>query len=408
MANGFPHSATDPQLKQQITAHLQPGESILWLGKPSAWSTVSPLQAGLAWFLAIAGASLYLGLWAHLPFALLEQFPTLIALANRPQMPTVILLGGGLLLGAIAWHRRSSTWAYAVTDKRLLVVFGNKILREKNPRQLKYVRVNERSGDKGDVYWEKRSKRESRAYDDDGNSVSQGPDGRYVGFKGQTNARQLCAQILAWQERSLEAELDVSVSSAREYLASVEGAKAGQPTSFAAAGSQSIRNVEYGFAVDVPAGWNTRVSQRKYGVIPFVKSSYRDGPFAPYADNLGWNLLITEGTGESWLEIACTAGALTTDWDSASSNTLGEFFGQEVVAQNPDLTVGTFTGFSIARLTPPEVKIPNYGITKTPTHLQMCWLSDGELSLQIRSIVPADSPTLQQVVAAIILSLRAL
>lgn len=409
----FSYSLYDAEIKQRVSEFLHQNESILWLGKPTSGSTFPPLLVGLAVLLTVAGTSLFAGLWLTLPAAVLEQFSFIISLANKPLLPAAIMTSAGLFLGATAWHRRPSQWAYAITDRRLLVVFGNKLLREKTPRQLKYVRATKRQSDRGDIYWQIRSGQHRSAFDEDGKPANRGPDGRYVGFKGQENAEQLCTEILKWQKQALESELEISTASAEDYLSSVDPVEAIKPTHVSSRGSQTIHNRELGFSVDVPAGWVTQVSQRKKGILPFLKISfldnlYRDAAFKPYAENLSWNLLITQGTAESWLEIYASPGTLSTDWNAVINNPWAARFNQKIISQVPNLTLEEFKGFSITRSMSQGVTIPNYGTTKTDIHIQMTWLSDGKLAFEFRAIAPAHSATLQQTVATIPTSLRML
>ena len=404
MKKQFSGSLDNDEIRQRISHFLNKGETILWLGKPANWTTISPLLAGLALVLIIAGTSLYAGYWLALPADLVEKYSYLIGLSNRPLIPALIMTGAGLFLGVTSWHRRPSKWAYAITDRRLVVVFGNTLLREKTPRELKYVRVNSRQGEMGDVYWEIRSGRFRNAYDENGKPLNRGPDGYHVGFKGQSNAGQLCTEILNWQKQSIESELKTSTASAESYLSSVDQVEKISSDKVVASGSQLIHNSEHGFSVEVPADWVTQVSQRKKGILPFLGMSFldnivRDGAFKPYTENLDWNLLITKGTEESWLEIYSSPGKLTTDWNTVVNDPWAARLNQKVINQIPNLSVGEFKGFSITRSMSPEVNIPNYGTTKTDTHIQMSWLSNGKLSLEFRAIVAAHSLTLQQTVA---------
>lgn len=409
----FSYSLYDAEIKQRVTEFLHPNESILWLGKPTSGSTFSPLLVALAVLLTVAGTSLFAGYWPILPSAVFEQLPFMNGLVNKPLIPAAIMTSAGLFLGATAWHRRPSQWAYAITDSRLLVVFGNKLLREKTPRQLKYVRVANRQGDRGDIYWQIRSGRHRSAYDEDGKPANRGPDGHHVGFKGQANAEQLCTEILNWQKHALDSELEIATASAEDYLSSVDPAETIKPAHAPSRGSQTIRNRELGFSVDVPAGWVTQVSQRKKGILPFLKISfldniYRDAAFKPYAENLNWNLLITQGTEESWLEIYASPGTLSTDWNTVINDPWAARLNQNIISQVPSLTLGEFKGFSITRTMSTGVTIPNYGTTKTDIHIQMTWLSDGKLAFEFRAIVPAHSATLQNTVATIPTSLQML
>ena len=411
MTISFTNSLNDDQIRQRVSEFLGQNEKILWLGKPANWSTNSPFQVGLAVILIFAGTSLYAGLWLFLPPDILEKLSFMVSLAYKPLIPALILTAAGLFLAATAWHRRTSKWAYAITNKRLLVVFGNKILREKTPRQLEYVRVNSRQGDTGDVYWEIRSGKFRRAYDVDGNFLNRGPDGYHVGFKGQENAERLCTEILAWQQQAIDAELKTSTASAKAYLSSLDPVETTMPVGVSSSGSQTIRNIQYGFSVDVPASWVTQVTQRKKGILPFLKikffdNIYRDGAFKPYAENLSWNLLISKGTEESWLEIYSSQTPLSTDWNTVLNDPWAARLGQEVISQKPKLNVGKLKGFSITRSMPAGVTIPNYGTTKTDIHIQLSWLSNGKHSFIIRAIVPAHSVTLQQTVATIPTTLR--
>lgn len=409
----FSNSLYDNEIRQRVSEFLHQNEKILWLGKPGNGSTLTLLHVGSAVLLTVAGTTLYGGYWQLLPAPLLVSLPFMTGLANNPVLPAFIMTAAGLLLSAVAWKRRPSQWAYAITNSRLLVVFGNKLLREKTFRQLNYVRIHKRQGDCGDIYWEIRSGQHRSAHDGKGNPLNRGPDGYYVGFKGQTNAEQLCTEILHWQKQALEHELDTPEADAEDYLANVNPDAAIKPSHASTRGSQTIQNKKLGFSVDVPAGWVTRVSHRTKGVLPFLKISfldklYRDGAFIPYTENLTWNLLITQGTEDCWLEIYCSQGTLTMDWNTVLNDPWATRLNQKLISQMPDMMVGEFKGFSITRFMSPGVTIPNYGTTKTNTHIQTSWLSNGKLAFEFRAIVPEHSATLQQAVATILTSLRRL
>lgn len=128
-------------------AGLEPGESLVWAGRPGP-------AAQPAW--QLDRTSLLL---AAVPFALgLVLLWQALSAAAAPG--ALFYLGGGLVLLCIAltpvaalWRaaRRVRSTVYAITDRRVLILGGSRGPRVFLPEELEEPRVRERGAGRGDV-----------------------------------------------------------------------------------------------------------------------------------------------------------------------------------------------------------------------------------------------------------------
>ena len=106
-----------PDPRAQVEAHLRPGETVLWSGRPAPGRFARRGAAG-----AVAGGVLVgaLGtIWATLSWRMLDGLPG-IALAIFASI--FVLVGLRLAATPLRRYRRAAATAYAVTDRRALIV----------------------------------------------------------------------------------------------------------------------------------------------------------------------------------------------------------------------------------------------------------------------------------------------
>jgi hypothetical protein len=163
-----PGAALD-DARARLSRVLQPGEEILWAGRPHLPSLSSeaerirvarsPIASVAITPVLMAAGVAGLLLWQGMdPAALADRI--LVWLQNGAWLVVLIalgLVGGAILLrrlglddagGFLRWAERQ---AYAITDRRLLILDGERIAHAFAPEQLGTLRLRERGGGYGDV-----------------------------------------------------------------------------------------------------------------------------------------------------------------------------------------------------------------------------------------------------------------
>jgi hypothetical protein len=135
-----------------VRAELQPGELLHWIGRPDPAALVRSRQkflwSGLL-FLAFAVLWEMVAWFGHVvyprPLVLLWGIP-------------FILFGAGLVLYAPASFWLARRMAYAVTDRRLLILHGfpRRQIESYWPADLNLLAVTERTGGRGDIIFQQR------------------------------------------------------------------------------------------------------------------------------------------------------------------------------------------------------------------------------------------------------------
>jgi hypothetical protein len=173
----------------RIAPFLEPGETVLWQKQPKAGSFLGPpriLGALALIMLGILIATDATGLISDSG----AMGPDVSPLSRF--VPAAVSAGLGLLLLINRWRSRAELWSYAITDRRLLSVMRNKVIRSVTPSQLDSCRLRI-EGDT--VYWLKPLTRGQT-----GSGANRGPDGSLIGFHGQSDPQATKLTIESWRQ----------------------------------------------------------------------------------------------------------------------------------------------------------------------------------------------------------------
>jgi len=176
------------RIDPRLVPHLQDGEAVLWQGAPApnTFLTPSVVMTGLG--LLLLGPAL----WFHFIDMLLPSMAAIDGPARQVPAVASSLVGLGLLVQH--WHRRGSLWVYAITDRRLLSIMGDRLIRQAVSEEIELVGLQVIGRV---VYWDEmdRGDRRSRRFD-----LEPGPEGMLIGFHGLDDPEAMRTRILAWSK----------------------------------------------------------------------------------------------------------------------------------------------------------------------------------------------------------------
>lgn len=378
------------EIDPRLSPHLEPGETVLWQNRPKPGTFFGPRQIGWAAAWIALGIVVASGLIAAIPAGAQSYGPAAAAAAV------------GVILLATSWNRRADLWTYAITDRRLLSVLKGAVVRSLTPEQLDTCKLKI-EGDT--VYWLKLIKRNSGV----GPNERPGPDGRLVGFHGQTDPQATKALIERWRQAISER----ASGSAAAFAATMAAAPApaeGAATSPPPAGVLRIVHPRTGLSLDMPKEWKATVRTRYDGPlrvfgVQLLPRIIRNGPERPYGDGQDWNFLSVSGAPEAGLDLTIHDRALETTLDAVLNDPFGQITGTEILRTEPDLQIGPFKGFGVIRRMPAAIQIKNGETLTGPAMLRQIWLSRGGRSLELQGYALESQPDIQKAIDAMIASI---
>ncbi len=384
-------TTVDPRL----SAVLEPGETVLWQGAPKPGSLPGPRP--------IIGAAVLLAVGVALALALVGSgIPpqTRYAFAAACAGLAVIVL-------VQAWLARGSLWTYAITDRRLVSVMGGRLIRSVSAAQLDRAKLGIRGQT---VFW-------FRHLNSRGNSDPEnlpGPDGRLIGFHGQTDPQAVLGLIEEWRlglSRRAAAEADafvVAMSGTSDAdKAAVDGTVAASPVR---EGAVRVRLPGTGLSIDVPAAWKmtTRTSYdgplRIFGVT-LLPRIIRPGTEAPYQTGASWTHLRVTAAPEAGITIAILDRPLETTLDQVVGSAWNQITGSRIIRQDPDIRVPPFTGFGVVRSLPAGAGLAGIEALSGATMLRQMWLGDRAVSIEVTGYALEGQASVQTAIDAALSSL---
>jgi hypothetical protein len=328
--------------EQTVSAYLEPGETVLWSGRPDT-------DAALAQFAPwkVRGLIVVLGGVGGVAFLLrgtldLGSVADVVALLrSEPQflVPIAVVAFAPVLARVLKFdnasrlRRHFDSLTYAMTDRRLIIV-------EKGEAQsfgiedLAKLRVRERGPGCGDVVF------------GDGRTMSSG-GGRgdviarerwRTGFKGLPDAESVLRRVEAWKE----SQLGRAEESVAEFTASIEEASGWGPGE----GIRRVENRRVGLTLDTPETWTAEVRHKKK---PFGKTFVDSAKWRPLTGASDWNVLRVSGPAGAAVEVEVFETEPTVTFDAIAHSKLAETFGGKAIASDPAVDINGVQGFSVTR-----------------------------------------------------------
>ncbi len=376
------------EIDARLRRHLESGEQVLWQGRPKQGSFFGPNVIATGVGLVLVGALLALGLSGGiLPAA--TRFP----LAGASALAGLVILGTG-------WRRRAPLWAYGVTDRRLLSVLGDRLIRSVTPEQLDRLTLTVRDDT---VYWFRVHSNQTTPYD---RGLLRGPDGQFIGFHGQSDAEAVKAMIEAWRLAISRRAADTARSFART---AGDAARLDEEQELPE-GARRIRHPRTGLTMDMPANWQALVSTRTdgplriFGVI-LLSRFIRETDKRPYTPDADWNSLLVRAAPEAGLELILHDAPLTVKLDSVLNDPWARLIKAPVIRTEPELNIGPFAGFGVVRALPKGAQIRSNSALSAPAMLHQVWLAGEGVSLELKGYALEGQADIQSGIEAMMASL---
>lgn len=375
-------------LDPRLVPHLAADEKVFWQGEPEPSTFFGIGQLGPAAALAFAGAALGLGL--------LDPFFPMVATIEGPArtVPALAAIAVALLSIYTDWNRRGTLWVYAMTDRRILCVMGDRYVRDIPAAAISVedLRIKGKV-----VYWARISSADYR--DQAGPQwMRKGPDRPWIGFYGQTDPEATKQRIIDWRS-SITREAGATALQFAEHKAEPAEARARSGAFFHRAS---------GVALDLPEGWAVTVLKRSDGPlkvlgVTLLPRFVRESQPEPYAATADWNVLHAIGAPDLGFSLYVRSGPLDTSIERVLSDPWAQGAGLTVLDQSPSVELaGGYRGFSVTRKLTGGGSLAEFGPVAGDIALTQVWASNGRHCLEIQTIAPAGQPKLQKAVGAIV------
>ncbi|MBM1143885.1 hypothetical protein GN155_008860 [Alcanivorax sp. ZXX171] len=379
----------EANLDPRIVRHLQPGEKVMWQGAPRPGTFLSPIALALCVFFIVYGLLALFGLADRYvivpgdPFTLQRIGPALLLVA-----------GPGWLLHWM-WTERGANWAYAITDRRLLSVRGNTLVRSVEPKEIRSFEYRQ------DVaYWRYLNPRVRNR------TIGREREKRYPGFHGLEDSEDMVDTLNAWAE-------DFTARAGEDAAAFVERTRSVAEYDDPPEGVQRIRHEDTGLTIDVPDGWSTTVSLDRIGPlrifgITLLERFIQSGKERAYANGIRWNSLTVRGAPDAGLNLTVLDEPLQKTLEQVRDDPWAERFDLKLMQSTPGLEIGGLRGFSLVRRMPAGANLANFGKVAAPVATRHAWLGRGGMHVEIIGMARLDQPDVQDAIDAMIDSIRGL
>jgi hypothetical protein len=375
-----------------VSRVLEPGEELIWTGRPEL---EQPVPRGSRYRKVIAVASI-----AAIPifaFWLLPDSFGLRELLQEVDAGTTAMVIGGFVLFALLLiflpgpaarlQRYMQSLTYAITNRRLLILEGDKVTDAYPPERLFRPSIRERAPGYADVVFGE--------WGGDATRDVVTRERREVAFKGLRNARDVKERIDNWLADYLrKAEAEVA--------AFLDRRPAGQDS---ARGGRLIENRQIGLKLDAPETWSIKVRYKKRPVGSFgIDLDNWQQP-----DTAGdWNALLLEGPAKCKVEIEVFETEPTLSFEELSESRLADSIAGEVVESEPDIEINGVRGYFVTRRR--ELVLDSvsnkagYAAIDAPERRTI--LHDGRRQVYVLSTWPEGSSQLHRAVDAVVNSIQ--
>lgn len=348
--------------EQIVRGVLEPGEQILWSGRPDVEAALK-YHAKSIWRGRIIGIAVVSFIGVLVVMGQGESAPSWLAtidlskladsmpdnkylwvLAAPVLMPILLPLLKFDLRSRLQRYYRSQT--YAITDRRLLVLQGGNLMKIRSGTQAAYppdaihkLELRERGQGCGDVIFARYNI--SSTGDSSANILTR--EKGLVGFKAQSNARQLMQKIEDWNQSYFTQQAGKVADFSHRASSSAQAMPEDN--------SQAIENGALGLKLRSPSEWSVQVRYKKkpFGTTFIDREKWQD----PEASQR-WNLVKIEGPGSNAVEVEVFATQGTASYESLAHSGLAGGLAGKIIDANPDFEWSGLSGFTVCR----EISIP--------------------------------------------------
>ena len=384
------------EIDPRISAHLLPGEQVLWQGAPRKDTFFGPPQFAVFGGLVAVGVALAAGL-------LDGAFPALAGSSDAMRyLPALAAIVDAALIAQRDWMRRGPLWSYAITDRRLLSILGGRVVRSLTPAELDQTRL-EIEGDT--VYWARSPRKSDDHSVPDG--FRRGPDHPLIGFHGQDDPNALRQRIRAWRAgltASKVAQTQAFLTEAPEPVPMP--AEAATPADAPETEPGWYLHGETGVSLRVPEGWEVTVCQRTAKKVPLLGTVMNESEPQPYSGPAGWNLLRAQGAPDALFNLYLRPGGIEKTLQEIVGDRWSGLAGLRLLDQEPDLVLpGGYRGFALRRLGPGAQAASSEEAPETVLH--QAWLTNGQFALEVQASSPLDHPVYDAAITKMLHGIRA-
>lgn len=341
-------SAMNATVEERVARVLEPGETLLWTGRPHAGSAVDAWASRRRRALVVAAIAAVLAIvWllgertgiaaltdsiAPLGRVLAEDPKKLVPLAFVIALPIVIYIFK--LDNRSSLDRYFRSLAYAITNRRLLVLEGHTLKESMTPERLHVPRIRERAPGYADVVFGRRPSRGARP--NSGGPVAR--ERREIGFKALPNAAEIKGLIDRW----VAGHRNRAAAEVADFLEAAENDRLSDP-------SRSVRRIRFpaqGIALAAPAHWTVRVRWKKKpeGTFFLDREHWHDPEAAGQ-----WNRVRIEGPLRSEVEIEAFATEPTLTFEELTDSQLADSMLGAIIDSNSDYAINGLRGFYVTR-----------------------------------------------------------
>jgi len=408
--------SSSPSADNVLAAHLQPGEVLQW-SEQRGPSRAGPRELKMA---------LVPGIGAGLLAAFISSSASLPSI-----VPWLVLVAVAAIVTWVFYSAKhlQGTALYALTDRRLLVVEEGK-LRAFRPAEVTYLDVEPCSDGTVDLVWgddspapgARRLPRQSSSSQGSrvkmNFSINQRRHKRgFLGLSSAEPAQSLIRELRNEEQKQVAADALGSLNPPVHAVAQVTGAAVGAggaspATAGGTAGWRTLGEPETGFAMEVPAKWQTQAARlKRYKVLGLpieLPPKWSDALPA------GWNQLkIETGVENALLQVNLNPAIMPADVEGVLTDRWAKVLNLAVVESNPEIRIGALQGFSVThdlrgvgpKVGAGPVKV-GMGTMKAELLQTQHWLRGPGYAVHTTVITPTDAHELRSVIARVMETLR--
>lgn len=354
-----------------LTALLDPGERVLWTGRPEISGLVPPLTfVGLvaleAGVLALAAWALFEGEWLRAVLALVVS-----------QIPTAYVL----------WQARvPSRRLHVLTDRRVLTLEAGRLIAQDTPVTMPVVELRPRGPRHGDIVFRWKVERREKG------GTTRTPEGLF----GLPDAAAVAERLRAWRGERMAA----AVETVRGFLAAARDG--GAPAIEASGHGRAFVAGHLGLALTVPADWRVEVARVAAGGMVRPAPEWQ----APAQAAPGWNAIgIRAVAAAAAIEITVGEGPPDRTFEEVRDDPWARRLGLATLAAEPQVRVGPWRGFSVAHSLN-GMQLFGIALPELPVQQRQVWLDAPPRHIHVLMAAEEGAVDLHHVLDAMLASLR--